>query len=104
MFGALIRAAERWKSIKVTEFERRQLSAVKKELDQGYEVQVDLKRKPSKGAVPNQNIQQFSDLTKLQFPYQCNPAIIYPPQIPRADGGSGHARGGPGSTQHTGWG
>lgn len=29
MFGALIRAAERWKSIKVTEFERRQLSAVK---------------------------------------------------------------------------
>jgi hypothetical protein len=38
-FGALIRAAERWKSIKVTEFERRQLSAVKKELDQEYEVQ-----------------------------------------------------------------
>jgi transposase-like protein len=50
MFGALIRAAERWKSIKVTEFERRQLSVVKKELDQEYEVQVDLKRKPSKGA------------------------------------------------------
>ena len=50
MFGALIRAAERWKSIKVTQFERRQLSAVKKELDQEYEVQVDLNRKPSKGA------------------------------------------------------
>jgi len=50
MFGALIRAAERWKSIRVTEFERRQLSAVKKELDQEYEVRVDLKRKPSKGA------------------------------------------------------
>jgi hypothetical protein len=41
MFGALIRAAERWKSIKVAEFERRQLSAVKKELDQEYEAQVD---------------------------------------------------------------
>jgi hypothetical protein len=50
MFGALIRAAERWKSIKVTEFERRQLAAVKKELDQEYEVQVDLNRKPSKAA------------------------------------------------------
>jgi len=48
--GALIRAAERWKSIRVTEFERRQLSVVKKELDQQYGVQVDLKRKPSKGA------------------------------------------------------
>jgi transposase-like protein len=50
MFGALIRAAERWKSIKVTEFERRQLSAVKKELDQEYEVQADLYRKDSKAA------------------------------------------------------
>jgi putative transposase len=50
MFGALIRAAERWKSIKVSEFERRQLAAVKKELDQEYEAQVDLNRKPSKGA------------------------------------------------------
>ena len=26
LFGAVIRAGERWKSIKVTEFERRQLS------------------------------------------------------------------------------
>jgi putative transposase len=50
MFGALIRAAERWKSIKVTEFERRQLAAVKKELDQEYEAQVHLNRKSSKGA------------------------------------------------------
>jgi transposase-like protein len=50
MFGALIRAAERWKSIKVTEFERRQLSAVKKEPDHEYEAQVDLDRKPSKAA------------------------------------------------------
>jgi putative transposase len=50
MFGALIRAAERWKSIKVTEFERRQLSAVKKELDQEYEAQVGLDRNSSKDA------------------------------------------------------
>jgi putative transposase len=50
MFGALIRAADRWKSVKVTEFERRQLAALKTELDQEYEAQVDLNRKPSKAA------------------------------------------------------
>jgi putative transposase len=33
MFGALIRAAERWRSIKVTEFEHRQITSVRKELD-----------------------------------------------------------------------
>src|SRR5438045_9262567 len=43
MFGALIRAAERWRSIKVTEFEHRQITAVRKELDQEYETQVGLK-------------------------------------------------------------
>ena len=48
MFGALIRAAERWKSIKVTDFELRQLSAIRKELDHEYEAQVDLHRRPSK--------------------------------------------------------
>jgi putative transposase len=48
MFGALIRAAERWRSVKVTEFERRQLAAARKELDQEYEAAVGLKPKPSK--------------------------------------------------------
>lgn len=48
MFGALTRAAERCKPIKFSEFEPRQLSAAKKELDQEYEAQVDLK--PSKEA------------------------------------------------------
>jgi putative transposase len=50
MFGALIRAAERWRSIKVTEFERRQLSGVRQELGQEYEAQVGLKRQLSKDA------------------------------------------------------
>ena len=50
MFGALIRAAERWRSVKVTEFERRQMAAVRKELDQEYETMVDLNAKPSKDA------------------------------------------------------
>ena len=50
IFGALIRAAERWRSIKVTEFERRQLAAVRKELDQEYEAKVGLKTQLSKDA------------------------------------------------------
>jgi len=42
MFGAMIRAAERWRAIKVTDFERRQMAAIRKELDQEYEVGNDL--------------------------------------------------------------
>jgi putative transposase len=52
MFGALIRAAERWRSVKVTEFERRQLASVRKELDQEYETMVSLNARPSKNASP----------------------------------------------------
>jgi hypothetical protein len=48
MFGALIRAAERWRSVKVTEFERRQMAAVRQELDQEYEAMVGLDAKSSK--------------------------------------------------------
>jgi len=36
MFGALIRAAERWRGLRFTEFERRQIAAVRNELDQEY--------------------------------------------------------------------
>jgi transposase-like protein len=52
MFGALIRAAERWRSVKVTEFERRQLASARKELDQEYETMVSLNARPSKDASP----------------------------------------------------
>jgi putative transposase len=50
MFSALTQAAERWRSVKVTEFERRQMAAVRKELDQEYEAMVDLDAKSSKDA------------------------------------------------------
>jgi hypothetical protein len=50
MFGALIRAAERWRSVKVTEFERRQMAAVRKELDQEYEAMVGLAKQSTKDA------------------------------------------------------
>jgi putative transposase len=36
MFGAMTRAAERWRSIRFTEFERRQIDAVRKELAEEY--------------------------------------------------------------------
>jgi hypothetical protein len=41
MFGALTRAAERWRSVKVTDFERRQIAAIRKELDEEYEAQLE---------------------------------------------------------------
>jgi putative transposase len=50
VFGALNRAAERWRAIKVTEFEHRQITAVRKELDQEYETQVGLKTQTSRDA------------------------------------------------------
>ncbi len=37
MFGAMIRAAERWRAIKVSDLERRQLRAVREELDHEYQ-------------------------------------------------------------------
>ena len=37
MFGALIRAAERWRGLRFTEFELRQIAAVRKDLDDEYQ-------------------------------------------------------------------
>ncbi len=34
MFDAMIRASDHWRAIRVTEFKRRQMAAVRKELDQ----------------------------------------------------------------------
>ena len=50
MFGAMIRAAERWRAIKVTDFERRQMTAVRRELDQEYEARNGLTKTPSADA------------------------------------------------------
>lgn len=36
MYAALIRAAERWRGLRVTEFERRQLHAIRAELDRTH--------------------------------------------------------------------
>ena len=40
MFGALIRAAERWRGLRFTEFELRQLAMLRKELDEEYQASI----------------------------------------------------------------
>ena len=47
-FGALIRAAERWRSIRVTEFERCQMQAGKPELSELYEAKNRVTKPTSK--------------------------------------------------------
>jgi hypothetical protein len=39
MFGAMIRAADRWRAIRITAFERRQLQAIRAELDRDYQTE-----------------------------------------------------------------
>jgi len=58
MFGAMTRAAERWRSIKITEFERRQMAALRQELDHDYEASVGLDPSRSKRAPATKNSQQ----------------------------------------------
>jgi putative transposase len=50
MFGALTRAAEHWRSIKVTDFERRQIAAIRKELNDEYGALVGTHMMSSKDA------------------------------------------------------
>jgi hypothetical protein len=52
--GALIRAAERWRGLRFTEFELRQI-AVRKELDQKYEDEVTLLERPSQPRVSSKS-------------------------------------------------
>jgi transposase-like protein len=48
MFGALIRAAERWRGLRFTEFELRQIAAVRNDLDAEYDAKVTRSGSPSK--------------------------------------------------------
>jgi transposase-like protein len=52
MFGAMIRAAERWRAIKVTDFERQQMAALREELDQEYEARNGRGKTASADAAP----------------------------------------------------
>ncbi len=48
MFAAMTRAAERWRAVKITDFERRQMAALRTELNQEYEAQIGLDKGASK--------------------------------------------------------
>ncbi len=53
MFAAMTRAAERWRPIRITAFEQRQMEAVRKDLDHQYEAQNGLAKQSSKEATPD---------------------------------------------------
>ena len=53
MFGALVRAAERWRGLRFTEFELRQIAAVRKDLDAEYEAAITPPARSSQPRVSN---------------------------------------------------
>ena len=59
MFGALVRAAERWRGLRFTEFELRQIAAVRKDLDAEYEAMITR----SDESVPDTRFRQIRALT-----------------------------------------
>jgi len=63
MYGALIRAAERMRGLRMTEFERRPLIAIRNELDRSH-----VEPNCSRHRVPNSFIEQDSDLTADRAP------------------------------------
>jgi hypothetical protein len=65
MFGALIRAADRWRSVKVSEFERRQLAAVRKGSSGIRGHGRPRCKAPQRTEIPQKKIQQLSDLTLM---------------------------------------
>ncbi len=54
MFAAMTCAAERWRAVKVTDFERRQMVKLREELDHEYEAQIGLKKPTPKENPANQ--------------------------------------------------
>jgi hypothetical protein len=63
MYAALIRAAERWRGLRMTEFERRQLIANRNELDRAHAEQTAPAVNSKRHRIPNSFIQQESEFT-----------------------------------------
>jgi hypothetical protein len=55
MFAALIRAAESWRGLRFTEFELRQLDALRKDLDADYETSIARSDRPSRPRVSSKS-------------------------------------------------
>jgi hypothetical protein len=62
MYGALIRAAERWHDIRICEFERRQMKAIRED-DTAFCHGIAPATDPSRQGIPDPFIQQGPDLT-----------------------------------------
>ena len=52
MFAAMTRASEHWRAIRITDFERRQMAAVRDDLDAEYRQHVGAAHAPSTSAHP----------------------------------------------------
>jgi hypothetical protein len=53
--GALIRAAERWRGLRFTEFEQRQFAAVRKKLDEEYQATITPQARSSRPRVSSKS-------------------------------------------------
>jgi hypothetical protein len=62
MYAALIRAAERWRGIRIGEFEQRQLKAIREEIDKDFAT----RNAPAATAPQSPLSQQPTDLTRLK--------------------------------------
>jgi len=65
MYPALIRAAERWRGLRMTEFERRQLIANRNKLDRPHSEQTAPAVNGKRHRIPNSFIQLESELTSM---------------------------------------
>jgi hypothetical protein len=63
MYAAVIRAAHQWRGLSVSEFEQRQLKAIREELDRAHTERTSTAFKPTSSASPISVIQQSQDLT-----------------------------------------
>ena len=61
MYAALIRAAERWRGLRMTRFDLRRLKAIRDELDRAHAERTRSDRQ----RIPNPFTQQASDLTQF---------------------------------------
>jgi hypothetical protein len=64
MYAALIRAAKRWRGLRMTEFECRQLNALRNEVDRAH-AERTTGRECTRHRIPSSFIQQDSDLIAM---------------------------------------
>jgi hypothetical protein len=72
MYGAMIRAADRWRGLPVTDFERRQLEAVRTELD----AEIPSLNRPPERCIPAQNFQHSGALTWIAATLAAGPSRL----------------------------